>query len=153
MQKHRELSGPRTIFFLHLLGLDTNGHGNKPHSHQYKDNLKCMFPFFSYNFLFFTVVDKGIKRIVELVEDIFPDQKSAYIFTADHGMTDWGSHGGGSDDEVCYILSCFVQSILKDYDAICSMGIWVGQRRTNASAVSSKQIVTIIRIIINYRSG
>jgi len=29
---HKVLSGDRLVFFLHLLGLDTNGHAHKPHS-------------------------------------------------------------------------------------------------------------------------
>ena len=27
------------------------------------------------------------------------DGRTSYIFTSDHGMTDWGSHGAGLDDE------------------------------------------------------
>ncbi|CAD5206382.1 unnamed protein product [Bursaphelenchus okinawaensis] len=76
----------KTIFFLHLLGLDTNGHGKKPNSEEYKDNIR--------------IVDEGIKEVVEAMEKIFPDKKTTYVFTADHGMTDWGSHGSGTDDEV-----------------------------------------------------
>ncbi|CAD6196476.1 unnamed protein product [Caenorhabditis auriculariae] len=74
------------IFFLHLLGIDTNGHGHKPHSKQYIDNIR--------------VVDEGVRRVQELADKFFGDQKSAWIFTGDHGMTDWGSHGAGSDEEV-----------------------------------------------------
>jgi len=36
------------------------------------------------------VVDKGIERITAIFEDVFDDGKTAYIFTADHGMTNWG---------------------------------------------------------------
>lgn len=75
----------KNVFFLHLLGLDTAGHTIKPHSLMYQTNLK--------------VVDQGVKDMEELFEKFFSDQKTAYVFTADHGMTNWGSHGAGSQDE------------------------------------------------------
>ncbi|XP_033328137.2 GPI ethanolamine phosphate transferase 1 [Megalopta genalis] len=75
----------RTLFFLHLLGCDTTGHTAKPHSREYTDNMNY--------------VDRKIEEVVQMTETIFKDNATAYIFTADHGMTDWGSHGSGSTDE------------------------------------------------------
>lgn len=80
------LRSDRAVFFLHLLGLDTNGHGYKPHSKQYINNIG--------------VVDAGIQRITKAFERFYGDNRTAYIFTSDHGMTDWGSHGAGTDAEV-----------------------------------------------------
>ncbi|KAF7633921.1 Sulfatase domain-containing protein [Meloidogyne graminicola] len=80
------LSIKQSIYFLHLLGLDTNGHGNKPNSEQYLENIR--------------IVDKGIERIVNLFENYFNDKRTVYLFTSDHGMTDWGSHGDGSPNEI-----------------------------------------------------
>ncbi|XP_031825596.1 GPI ethanolamine phosphate transferase 1 isoform X2 [Nomia melanderi] len=75
----------RIIFFLHLLGCDTIGHTAKPHSREYTDNMNY--------------VDRKIEEVVQMTESVFKDNATAYIFTADHGMTDWGSHGSGSTDE------------------------------------------------------
>uniref|UniRef100_A0A914HXZ4 GPI ethanolamine phosphate transferase 1 n=1 Tax=Globodera rostochiensis TaxID=31243 RepID=A0A914HXZ4_GLORO len=75
-----------STFFLHLLGLDTNGHGHKPNSEQYLKNI--------------ATVDRGVSETVQLFETFFGDNRTAFLFTADHGMTDWGSHGDGTDDEV-----------------------------------------------------
>ncbi|XP_073406292.1 GPI ethanolamine phosphate transferase 1 isoform X1 [Dendrobates tinctorius] len=81
-----KLNEEKVVFFLHLLGLDTNGHAHRPGSREYKDNVKK--------------VDEGVKEMVTLIEDFYGnDDKTAFIFTSDHGMTDWGSHGAGHPSE------------------------------------------------------
>ncbi|XP_026474783.1 GPI ethanolamine phosphate transferase 1-like isoform X2 [Ctenocephalides felis] len=76
----------KIIFFLHLLGLDTAGHTYKPYSRELEKNLN--------------IVDAGIKQIEKVIQTFYNyDNKTAFIFTSDHGMTDWGSHGSGSTHE------------------------------------------------------
>ncbi|KAJ0965385.1 hypothetical protein J5N97_026523 [Dioscorea zingiberensis] len=69
------------VIFLHLLGCDTNGHAHRPYSSIYLNNVK--------------VVDHIAESVYNLVESYFNDNQTAYIFTADHGMSDKGSHGDG----------------------------------------------------------
>uniref|UniRef100_A0A7N5ZVB8 GPI ethanolamine phosphate transferase 1 n=1 Tax=Anabas testudineus TaxID=64144 RepID=A0A7N5ZVB8_ANATE len=76
----------KNIFFLHLLGIDTNGHAHRPMSQEYLDNIG--------------LVDSGVAETVALIEDFFGyDGRTAYVFTSDHGMTNWGSHGAGHPSE------------------------------------------------------
>ncbi len=83
------LNGPmqdsKTIHFLHLLALDTHGHAYKPHSSQYLNSIRR--------------VDVGIEKAVAEVGRLFPDGRTAFIFTSDHGMSDKGSHGAGDPTE------------------------------------------------------
>ncbi|XP_032672659.1 GPI ethanolamine phosphate transferase 1 [Odontomachus brunneus] len=73
------------IFFFHLLGCDTLGHAKKPYSKEYTENMNY--------------VDRRIEEIVNVTERFFKEGTTAYVFTADHGMTDWGSHGSGLTSE------------------------------------------------------
>ena len=77
---------PLVLIIYCIVGLDVNGHGYRPNSQEYLDNIRS--------------VDTGIKRMVNLFESFYGnDGKTAYVVTADHGMSDWGSHGSGNPDE------------------------------------------------------
>ncbi|OEL36963.1 GPI ethanolamine phosphate transferase 1 [Dichanthelium oligosanthes] len=71
----------KLVIFLHLLGCDTNGHAHRPYSSIYLNNVK--------------VVDQIAESMYNLMENYFNDNQTAYVFTADHGMSDKGSHGDG----------------------------------------------------------
>lgn len=46
------------------------------------------------------MVDEGIKEMEKLFEEFYNhDGQTAYVMTADHGMTNWGSHGAGHPHE------------------------------------------------------
>ncbi|CAI9111088.1 OLC1v1011224C1 [Oldenlandia corymbosa var. corymbosa] len=69
------------VIFLHLLGCDSNGHAHRPYSSIYLNNVK--------------VVDHIAERVYNLIQSYYKDDLTSYIFTADHGMSDKGSHGDG----------------------------------------------------------
>ncbi|XP_059801213.1 GPI ethanolamine phosphate transferase 1 isoform X3 [Hypanus sabinus] len=82
----KKMKADQVVYFLHLLGLDTNGHAHRPKSSEYKENIRT--------------VDKGIQEVVSVIEDFYEnDKKTAFIYTSDHGMTEWGSHGAGHPSE------------------------------------------------------
>lgn len=45
------------------------------------------------------IVDDGIKNITNLVNQIFSDGKTAFVVSSDHGMSNKGAHGAGSEHE------------------------------------------------------
>jgi predicted AlkP superfamily pyrophosphatase or phosphodiesterase len=71
--RSQEVQQQGAFFFLHLLGLDTTGHAYRPQSMEYFRNIQA--------------VDALIKRVTELAQEVFQDDKTAFIFTADHGMS------------------------------------------------------------------
>jgi GPI ethanolamine phosphate transferase 1 len=79
-----QLREDKVVFFLHLLGIDTTGHFHRPYSKEYLHNIK--------------IVDQGVKEVTELIQNFYADDRTAFVFTADHGMSDWGSHGDGHPD-------------------------------------------------------
>ncbi|CAG8728691.1 14084_t:CDS:2, partial [Racocetra fulgida] len=82
---YQQLHDDKIIMFLHLLGLDSNGHAHGPHSKEYLNNIK--------------VVDDGIYETIQLLDKFYGnDKKTAYIFTSDHGMSNRGNHGDGHPD-------------------------------------------------------
>lgn len=44
-------------------------------------------------------VDLVVKQIEKEFNEFFEDKATAFVFTSDHGMTDWGSHGSGTAHE------------------------------------------------------
>ncbi|KAF9971256.1 Glycosyl phosphatidyl inositol anchor synthesis [Actinomortierella ambigua] len=82
---YQKLHSDKIVFFLHLLGLDTNGHSHLPNSEFYLNNIR--------------LVDEGIRKVTEQLKEFYNDDgKTAYVFTADHGMGNRGAHGDGHPD-------------------------------------------------------
>ncbi|KAJ1667768.1 Glycosyl phosphatidyl inositol anchor synthesis [Coemansia sp. RSA 1813] len=101
---HRAMHSDQIVFFFHLLGIDTNGHGFKPYSEEYLNNIR--------------LVDRGIERLVSQFETYYGnDAQTAYVFTADHGMNDRGAHGDGHPDNTRTPLIAWGAGVSKPAEA------------------------------------
>jgi phosphatidylinositol glycan class N len=74
----------KVVIFLHLLGADTAGHAYRPSGKGYSETI--------------VNVDHGVRKVVNMVNDFFKDDRTAFIFTADHGMSSKGAHGDGNPE-------------------------------------------------------
>jgi phosphatidylinositol glycan class N len=59
-----------------VIGLDSIGHSKRPYSENYIKNI--------------IEVDKGVERISKIIDGFFGDNRTAFIFASDHGMSDKG---------------------------------------------------------------
>lgn len=71
-----------------------------PRRHVHRLPPPNLIPILNYRYLKnIGIVDKGISKFVARLEDFYGnDHSTAYVFTADHGMSDRGSHGDGHPD-------------------------------------------------------
>jgi phosphatidylinositol glycan class N len=82
---NEKLRENKIFFLLHLLGLDTNGHTHLPNSKEYYDNIR--------------LVDRRVEELEKMLNEFYEnDGKTAFVFSADHGMSDRGNHGDGHPD-------------------------------------------------------
>lgn len=83
---NNQLRSRKVVFFLHLLGLDTTGHTYRPKSPEYTGNLM--------------VVDAIVSEVERLMDEFYgsANKRTAFIFSADHGMSNKGNHGDGEPD-------------------------------------------------------
>ncbi|KAG7399599.1 hypothetical protein PHYBOEH_008387 [Phytophthora boehmeriae] len=78
----QQLHGDGVVVFCHYLGIDSNGHAHRPNSKDYLNNI--------------ALVDELVEKTFRMVEEFYGyDGRTAYVFTADHGMGLKGAHGDG----------------------------------------------------------
>jgi phosphatidylinositol glycan class N len=85
----KRLHEDKIVFFFHLLATDTIGHSKKPFSEAYVQVTILSYSLYRYT-MNIEKVDKGVKRMVHLINSYYDDNATSFVFTADHGMSDKG---------------------------------------------------------------
>ncbi|SPP73615.1 GPI ethanolamine phosphate transferase 1-like [Drosophila guanche] len=83
--KNKWSTSSPVVFFLHLPSTDRAGHVHKPATSLFHNSLN--------------ITDHGIWEMYQQFEETFPDKQTVYLLTSDHGMTDTGIHGSGTQHE------------------------------------------------------
>ncbi|XP_034652400.1 GPI ethanolamine phosphate transferase 1-like [Drosophila subobscura] len=83
--KNKWSTSSPVVFFLHLPSTDRAGHVHKPATTLFHNSLN--------------ITDRGIWEMYQQLEETFPDKQTVYLLTSDHGMTDTGIHGSGTQHE------------------------------------------------------
>jgi phosphatidylinositol glycan class N len=135
----QRLRAPGVVFFLHLLGLDTTGHGYGPHSVVSHPGLESQAdhssPFLQEYIKNIQAVDKLVQQVEKEIEEFFQDNQTAFLFTwvsrdfdesgkgwgfwfgsADHGMSNIGNHGDGRESALEEELKRSMSLKLNDKD-------------------------------------
>jgi phosphatidylinositol glycan class N len=117
------------------LGLDTNGHAHRPYSKEYLENIK--------------LVDQGVQRFEKAISDFYGnDGKTAFVFTADHGMSNRGSHGDGNPQNTETPLICWGAGIAgpnrKNHSGHDEMSISWGLDKLQRNDVSQADIAPLM---------
>ncbi|TDH69655.1 hypothetical protein CCR75_005813 [Bremia lactucae] len=81
-KRYSQLHQDGVVIFCHYLGIDSNGHAHRPNSPNYLNNI--------------ALVDELVEKSARMIDEFYnDDQRTAYVFTADHGMGSKGAHGDG----------------------------------------------------------
>ena len=85
----QRLRAPGTVFFLHLLGLDTTGHGYGPHSEVRLICRMCRFGYvltsqdrYGQEYIRnIQYVDELVRKVEQEMSSFYQDERTAYLFT------------------------------------------------------------------------
>ena len=61
-------------------------------------------------------MDAGVKKVVGLLENFYDnDEKTSFVLTSDHGMTNWGKFG-----HALYIINVFLSCFMSIFSLLQS---------------------------------
>ena len=101
-QNNPDLHKSEIIFFLHFLAMDSAGHkfGTASSTAGYYETLSNL--------------DRCLEDSFNAIKNFYGDEDTAFVITADHGMTKRGSHGDGSPEETRVPIIVFGAGVSED---------------------------------------